>query len=204
MLNKSRLHLDGEVSGGREKALAADSQAQHGPQVARQALVIARDDLCAAVQPQRAGGAVRARSFAEQVVVAVRIPYPPSPCPCGSLADVNCAGGHTCAVAGHIALSAHVEGMLMNGQMIKAVPGMPRDGRCTDHGRLATSAAPVEASRQRATSSRRAYSHDHYVNVRDQNDFRSFNEFFASCSSRDNGAIQRPGMPACRARQVGC
>ena len=79
----SRVHLDGQVCGGREQAVAAERQAQHGPVVPGQPLLFARDDLCCAVQPERARRAVRAPGPAVQLP-APRTPFPRSPRVCAA------------------------------------------------------------------------------------------------------------------------
>jgi len=93
-----RVHLDGQVRGGREQAVATERQAQHGPVVPGQPLLFARDDLRCAVQPERARRAVRAPG------PAVQLPAPRTPFPRSARV---CAAHKACHALARGALRAH-------------------------------------------------------------------------------------------------
>lgn len=148
--------LYGEVGRRRVQAAPAQRQAQHGPVMVGQAVLLASDNFCLAVQPERAWRAVcsphAARRLAALLLFARRL--------CAASCGLNHLAVHSrqsvraCGIAHHVKQGYDTYHVEHDADLqITDTPGSLRGGRCCDHGRLATSAAPVAASRQRATSS---------------------------------------------------
>ena len=155
-----RACLYGEVGRRRVQAAAAQRQAQHRPDMVGQAVLLAGDNLCLAVQPERPWRAVCSPHLARRLTA--RLPFARRLC--AEFSGLNHLAVHwrhfkricglsTSRQASLQYIPAHVEHDA--DLQVADTPGSLRGGRCCDHGRLATSAAPVAASRQRATSSRR-------------------------------------------------